>query len=187
MSQPVPTSTDPVPSYVNQYHSILTQCHHCQQVPTYTDPVPSCINQYHLILTQYHQAPTSIADRQPLPWTAKNWECCLGITDFCTVYPGSSFVILWILSDEKQPMPDLSKLKWKCTIGVKSNILNYFPFKSQGILTRRKIQLLGLFDVCALWVGFLLLNKGDFWSKYWIPILSTKQQIAVYTSLDDTG
>ena len=23
------------------------------------------------------------------PWTAKNWECCLGITDFCTVYPGS--------------------------------------------------------------------------------------------------
>ena len=41
--------------------------------------------------------------------------------------------------------------------------------------------------VCALWVGFLLLNKGDFWSKYWIPILPTKQQIAVYTSLDDGG
>ena len=28
------------------------------------------------------------------PWTAKNWECCLGITDFCTVYPGSCLPIL---------------------------------------------------------------------------------------------
>ena len=35
------------------------------------------------------------------PWTAKNWECCLGITDFCTVYPGSCLYYphneLWLI------------------------------------------------------------------------------------------
>ena len=34
-----------------------------QPLRSHTDPVPSCIN----------------------------WECCFGIRDFCTVYPGSSF------------------------------------------------------------------------------------------------
>ena len=59
-----------------------------QPLPPSTDPVPSYINHYHSILTQYHQVSTST-----------NIYCwCLGITDFCTVYPGSCFycnVILW--------------------------------------------------------------------------------------------
>ena len=53
-------------------------------VPPSTDPVPSYINHYRPTLTQYHHASPSI-----------NWECCLGITDFCTVYPGST---LWYSS-----------------------------------------------------------------------------------------
>ena len=46
-----------------------------QPVPPYTDPVPPSTNQYRTWMDS--------------PWTAKNWECCLGITDFCTVYPRS--------------------------------------------------------------------------------------------------
>ena len=47
------------------------------------DPVPPCTNQCCPILTQYHQVSTS----------TNLYCCCLGITDFCTVYPGScSFV-----------------------------------------------------------------------------------------------
>ena len=55
-----------------------------QPLPPSTDPAPSYIDQYHPVLTQYYDVSTSI-----------DWECCLGITDFCTVYPGSS---LWYRS-----------------------------------------------------------------------------------------
>ena len=55
-----------------------------QPVPPSTDPVPPCTNQYHSILTQHHQVSTST-----------NLDCCcLGITDFCTVYPGSCFIFV---------------------------------------------------------------------------------------------
>ena len=106
--QPVPPSTDPVPSSTNQYCPVLTQHHHIststilhwpsttkyQPVPPSTDPVPSYINQYRFILTQYHQVSTST-----------NLYCfCLGTTDSCTVYPGScyqlttqwSFIWVWM-------------------------------------------------------------------------------------------
>ena len=66
--QPVPPSTDPVPSSTNQYCPVLTQHQHIststilhwpsttkkQPVPPSTDPVQSSTNQYHLLLTQYH-------------------------------------------------------------------------------------------------------------------------------------
>ena len=79
MYQPLPPSADPVPPNNNKYRPILTQYHHLststafywpsttkyQQLPPYTDPVPPSINLY---------------------------CCCMGITDFCTVYPGSCFV-----------------------------------------------------------------------------------------------
>ena len=52
-----------------------------QLLPPSTDPVPSYINQYHSILTQYHQVSTN----------TNLYCCCLGITDFCIVYPGSCF------------------------------------------------------------------------------------------------
>jgi len=71
MYQPVPPSTDLVPPSINNY----------QPLPHSTDPVPSYINQYHSILTQYHQVSTN----------TNLYYCCLGITDFCTVYPGSCF------------------------------------------------------------------------------------------------
>ena len=66
-------STDPVPA---PYWPSTTKC---QPVPPSTEPVPLYINQYHTILTQYHQVSTSI----------NLYCCCMGITDFCTVYPGS--------------------------------------------------------------------------------------------------
>ena len=93
MYQPVSPSSDPVPPSTEQYRLLLNQYHHIststapywpsttkyQSIPTYTDPVPSYINQYCLLLTQYHQVSTST-----------NLYCCwLGITDSCTVYPGS--------------------------------------------------------------------------------------------------
>ena len=62
----------------------------CSFVPPFTNPVPllltrdlvpSYINQYLSILTQYHQVSTS----------TNLYCCCLGITDFCTVYPGCCF------------------------------------------------------------------------------------------------
>ena len=48
-------------------------------------------------MTQYHQVPTATAFYWPstIIWkpvplhTDPNLYCCLGITDFCTVYPGS--------------------------------------------------------------------------------------------------
>ena len=49
------------------------------------------------ILTQYHQASTNT-----------NLNCfCLGITDFCTVYPGSCYLYLWLLEviDNDGPPP----------------------------------------------------------------------------------
>ena len=119
MDQPLPPYTDPVPPSTDQYCLLLNQ-YHCiststapywssttkyQSIPTYTDPVPSYINQYHLLLTQYHQVPTaaafywpSVIMYQPVPLhtdqvsTRTNlYSCCLGITDSCTVYPGSCF------------------------------------------------------------------------------------------------
>ena len=93
MYQLLPPSTDPVPPSINKYRPILTQYHHVststaiywpsntkyQPEPPSTDPVPSYINQCHSILTQYHQVSTSV----------NLYCCCMGITDFCTVYPGS--------------------------------------------------------------------------------------------------
>ena len=92
---PVPPYTDPVPSYINQYRSILSQYHQVsintdlywpstiiyQPVPASTDPVPPSTNtnQYHSILTRYHQVSTN----------TNLYSCCLGITDSCTVSPGS--------------------------------------------------------------------------------------------------
>ena len=52
-------------------------------VPLSIDPVPPSANRYCLLLTQYHQVSTS----------TNIYCCCLGITDSCTVYPGSSFDI----------------------------------------------------------------------------------------------
>ena len=91
--QPVPPYTDPVPSWINHHRLILIHCHHVptsrapywpstimyQPVPPSIGPVPLYINQYHSILTQYHQVSTSI----------NLYCCCMGITDVCTVYPGS--------------------------------------------------------------------------------------------------
>ena len=48
MYQPVPPSTDPVPTSTNQYRPIMT------------DPVPLSINHYRHILIQFHQVQTSI-------------------------------------------------------------------------------------------------------------------------------
>ena len=75
----VPPSNDPVPPSTNQYRPILIQYYQVQPstapywpstiiyqpVPLHTDPVPPSISQCQLILL------------------------LLGITDFCTVYPGS--------------------------------------------------------------------------------------------------
>ena len=55
-----------------------------QPLPPSTDPLPSYFNQYHSILTQYHQVSTS----------TNLYCCCLGIRDFCTVYPGSCYLFL---------------------------------------------------------------------------------------------
>ena len=79
--QSVLTYTGPVPSYNNQYRFLLTQYHQHQPLPSSTDLVPSYINQSRSILTQYHQVSTS----------TNLYCCCLAITDFCTVYPGSCF------------------------------------------------------------------------------------------------
>ena len=93
--QPVPLHTYPVPPSINQYWPILAQYHHIttstgfywpsttkhQPLPSSTDLVPSYINQSRSILTQYHQVSTS----------TNLYCCCLAITDFCTVYPGSCF------------------------------------------------------------------------------------------------
>ena len=35
--------------------------------------------------------PTETPDPLKHSWRANNWECCIGIADFCTVYPRSSF------------------------------------------------------------------------------------------------
>ena len=48
-------------------------------MPPSTDPVPPSTNQHHSILTWYHQVST----------ISNLYCCCLGITDSCTVYPGS--------------------------------------------------------------------------------------------------
>ena len=94
--QTVLPCTDTAPTYINQYHSSLTQYHQettstafywpCttkyQPFLPSTDPLPSYINQYRSILTQYHQVSTK----------TNLYCCCLGITDFCTVYPRSCFL-----------------------------------------------------------------------------------------------
>ena len=85
-------STDQYCLLLNQYHRISTSTApywssttKYQSIPTYTDPVPSYINQYCLLLTQYHQVSTRT-----------NLYCCwLGITDSCTVYPGSCHFGHW--------------------------------------------------------------------------------------------
>ena len=82
----VPPSTDPEPPSTNQYRPILTQHHPVSTITTLYCPSTIIYNNHYRPITyhQYHHASTSI-----------NWECCLGITDFCTVYPGSS---LWYRS-----------------------------------------------------------------------------------------
>ena len=91
--QPVPPYTDPAPPTTNQCCLLRTMFHHVststafywprtimyQPVLPSTDPVPPSTNQYHSILTWYHQVSTSTS----------LYCCCLGIADFCTVYPGS--------------------------------------------------------------------------------------------------
>jgi len=71
MYQPVPHSSDPVPSGTEWYRLLLNHYNHIssstaqywpgttkyQSVPTYTDPVPSYVKQYRLLPTQYHQIP----------------------------------------------------------------------------------------------------------------------------------
>ena len=113
MDQPVSPTSDPVPPSTDQYCLLLNQYHRIststapywssttkyQSIPTYTDPVPSYINQYCLLLTQYHQLSTST-----------NLYCCwLGITDSCTVYPGSCF--FWTLPKLLNPGIDAPSRK----------------------------------------------------------------------------
>ena len=116
--QPLPPYTDPVsPLVVHQVQTSIDQywtsttlyrpsTTKYQSVLTYTDPVISCIDQYRLLLTHYHQVPTATAFywpntityqpvplyTDPVPPSVNQYTlycCCLGITDFCTVYPGS--------------------------------------------------------------------------------------------------
>ena len=94
--QPVPPYTVPVPPSTIIY----------QPVPPSTDPVPPSTNQYHSILTWYHQVSTS----------TNLYCCCLGITDSCTVYPGSCFASYHINA-----------------FGDKSNLCrSYLKFKNQN-------------------------------------------------------
>ena len=66
-------------------------------MPPSTDPVPPSTNQYHSILTWYHKVST-----------ISNLYCCrLGITDSCTVYPGSCFICF---------LPWWSWWSWWCVV-----------------------------------------------------------------------
>ena len=87
---------------MSKYRSILTQYHKVststnlywpstityQPVPPSTDPVPPSTNQYHSILTRYHQVSTN----------TNLYIFCFGITDSCTVYPGSCFIAVTTLN-----------------------------------------------------------------------------------------
>ena len=78
-----------MPSYINQYHSILTQYPQVststikyQPVLPSTDPLPPSTTQYRLLPTQDHHIRVLIF-QEPDP----------GKTDFCTVYPGSCLIV----------------------------------------------------------------------------------------------
>ena len=69
-----------------------------QPVPPSTDPVLSYTNQYDSILTQYHQVSTF----------TNLYSCCTGITDFCTVYPGSCFLLILFYNTHRLNVTSLS-------------------------------------------------------------------------------
>ena len=79
--QQVSPHTHPVPSCIASTAFYWPRTIMYQPVPASTDPLPLYINQYHSILTQYHQVSTS----------TNLYCCCMEITDFCTVYPGSCY------------------------------------------------------------------------------------------------
>ena len=60
----------------------LVFLHYTDLEPPSTGPVSPSTNQYRSILTQYHQLSTC----------TNLYCCCLGITDSCTVYPGSCYL-----------------------------------------------------------------------------------------------
>ena len=63
-----------------------------------SDPVPPSTSRYRFLLTQYHHISTSTTPYWPktnqVSTNTNLYCCCLGITDFCTVYPGSCFIFV---------------------------------------------------------------------------------------------